>query len=252
MEYAQHQLFRLPLNDLLQSIFERLSKSGPVDLAADWDELRRIEALAEKSSLTDRAGLLRLVEEPAVCLLGLTFHRLTIGAEAFCRQAEQHLHSNALRNLLYAFALVHARDPRGSLWPLMSDPSALARRLKDWKRDIGLTHEEIARCLAYIDTDDRVRTAESEKKDLPDYGETVTSLVREFGQTPEYWIWDCPGDEIEMLVSNAAKAAAEEARASSKATDPDRRDVRAHRDLMAAVKGLEEKIRKRDPEGAEP
>lgn len=233
------------MNDLLQSIFDRISKCGPVDLAADWDDLRRIEALAAKSSLTDRQGLLRLVEEPAVRLLGLTFHRLTIGAEAFCRQAEQHLFSNASRNLLYAYALVHARTPREDLWPLMSDPAALHRRLKEWKRDVGLTHEEVARCLAYIETDDRARAGVAAAGEKPDYGETVTALVREFGQTPEYWIWDCPGDEIEMLVASASRSAAEEAKASNRPTDPDRRDVRAHRDLIAATKALEAKIRKR-------
>jgi hypothetical protein len=230
------------VNDLHRSILERISAAGPIVLHEDWQDLRDIERLCERSSLTDKPGRLALIEEPCISILGVTFHRLTIGANSFASRARSMFTSVPMQNLVYAFTLAHARTPRESLWPLIGSKDKLTAALKEWKSNLGLTHEEVARALAYFED---FESSRDEGGEAPDYGMTLESLIRNYGQTMEYWVWDCPLDDITLAVDSGSRINAEAARDAGGRTDPDRRDVRAHRHLMKAVRALEAKVKGR-------
>lgn len=230
------------MNDLHRSILERISAGGPIILHEDWKDLRAIERLCERSSLTDKPGRLALIEEPCISILGVTFHRLTLGANSFAVQARAMFSSAAMQNLVSAFTLAHARTPRESLWPLIGSKAKFTAALKAWKDNLGLTHEEIARVLEYFEDYDSTR---DESGAEPDYGATIESLIRSYGQTMEYWVWDCPIDDITLAIDSGSKMNAEVARDAGGRTDPDRRDVRAHRQLMIAVRAFEAKVKGR-------
>lgn len=230
------------MNDLHRAILERISAAGPIVLHEDWKDLREIERLCERSSLTDKPGRLTLIEEPCISILGVTFYRLTIGANEFAIRARAMFSSAAMQNLVYAFTLAHARTPRESLWPLIGSKARLSDALKAWKESLGLTHEEIARALQYFED---FESARDESGEAPDYGATVESLIRNYGNTMEYWVWDCPIDDITLAVDAGSKMNAEVARDAGGRTDPDRRDIRAHRRLMVAVRALEARAKGR-------
>jgi hypothetical protein len=241
------------LNDLFKATLQELTAAGPIDLAADWQELRKLEALSEKATLTDRVSAFDCILHPAVHVRGLAFHHLTIGAEVFLAEMLAGPGLGRWQDLGIAYVLCHAAEPEAFLVPFTGHRGAFIARLKEWQRQIGLSRSELRAALEYFDAAEALQDAEDATKEmerregLPDYGPLIESLMREYGHTAHYWTWEAPAAHIRAIADAREIANAKEEKAAKEAdpkmrTNPNRRDVVAMFRYSTAARSLRDSI----------
>ena len=241
------------MNDLFKSTLQELTAAGPIDLAADWKELRKLEALSEKATLTDRVSAFDCILHPAVHVRGLAFHHLTIGAEVFLAEMLAGAGLGRWQDCGIAYVLCHATEPTRFLVPFAGQRGAFIARLKEWQRSIGLSRSELRAALEYFDAAEAIQDAEDATKDmerkegLPDYGPLIESLMREYGQTAHYWTWEAPAAHIRAIADAREIANAKEERAEKEAnpkikSNRNRRDIVAMFRYSTAARALRETI----------
>lgn len=241
------------MNDLFKSTLQELTQAGKIDLAADWKELRRLEALSEKATLTDRVSAFDCILHPAVHVRGLAFHHLTIGAEVFLAEMLSGPGLGKWQDIGVAYVLCHAAEPERFLVPYAGQRGAFIARLKEWQRTIGLSRSELRAALEYFDAAESMQdaedaTKEAEKREgIPDYGPLIESLMREYGQTAHYWTWEAPAAHIRAIADAREIANAKDEKAAKDAdpkmrSNPNRRDIVAMFRFAQAARALRESI----------
>jgi hypothetical protein len=146
--------------------------------------------------------------------------------------------SSDLLTQSYFFCLVYGRTP-ALLWACDTREKWL-EQLAAWRRDCGLSAAEISRSLTEFLDQERIAADESKKQEREhgpaDLGWLIEMLLREYGHTVEYWVWQCDLVTIQLLKSEHDRREWARIRAESGKTDPNDPQllaIRAFRDAEA-------------------
>lgn len=113
-----------------------------------------------------------------------------------------------------ALAMIMAKGkfPR-SLWDIPDKKSA-KREIKRFRRSLGLTHIEVREAIKKVLPDQKEEASDEKSADT---GKLVAMLCREYGNSPEYWLWEAPVSTIHIMVKDFSDRMHMEAEAVRKA-----------------------------------
>jgi hypothetical protein len=137
-------------------------------------------------------------------------------------------------SLAYAIALGRHPDKMMEL----GDKGKARKAVFAWSAGLDCTYDELAAALATLSSES---PEEREDDDARSYGPIISLLVSEYGQTPDYWLWETSYDVCEALIKDykvrkdAEAQAAGGASGSGHAMDPHLESVRANGLLMKAI-----------------
>jgi hypothetical protein len=231
------------LNPLLQTTIREIVAAGGVfDAVADYDELRALEALADRvvtrrTDPADEAALRPYLTLPG----GVVLRRMTIGADAFLRERLHAWYSPRevrARNDGLAYVLAHADKP-AVLWAHETRQD-WAKAVSEWMRAIGCDSYDLLRHLtAFLRLEARAQVARNNTQAPPqrsDLGWLAATLTAEYGQTAEYWVWHAADHEVVSAVRRMREKRRQEAGQGVDANDPAIADLREFRIAEAALR----------------
>jgi hypothetical protein len=182
-----------------------------------------------------------------------TLHKLSIGAELWLTDYAMPVCEDDERAVVAAtaFASIHSHD----LAALAAATDAGIRgTVEDWMLRLDVTMAQLEYALAKVlpastIVDEFIAYADSRKKarertifdDLADdkgetladaYGPVIALLVRDIGQTPQYWLFDVSHDEALYYMGQVVERLMREAGEKSSIMQP---MLRAQRAMMVAV-----------------
>jgi len=186
---------------------------------------------------------------PSLTYNGVTFRRLSIGMRDWIHDVcEKWYGTGPMYNASVVYCLAHADQPEFA-WSFETDQSGWDRLVRGWMRACRIVQEDLT-CIILalyppVEYGDTARAREHAQ----DYGPLVEMLVREYGETPEHWIWTATDSQVETLATRYlerldAKEEAAAGAAGSKGIriNPDglkqdrRRQFFAHLDAIKARK----------------
>jgi hypothetical protein len=266
------------MNKALKSALLELKREGiSLDPIEDLDHILTLHALAERITNPPPVPGDRAVDEPVLAIGDAVLRPLSIGARRWLteRAARWFPGDSALQDLAYAFAMAH---PPETLWAIEGRCTCFMA-LWDWERGLGCSLKALRAALAdflgTLSTEDGRKPGPGDyraavglldgwrplpvdykagcmaalasleieaERDTGGYGPLIELLVREYGQTPEHWLWRVPERDINMLLEARSERIDREERATSGKVG-DSRMVRAHHaftqylDLVRKAKG---------------
>lgn len=217
-----------------QTITSLLEETGHVLGVSDLDEINALDGLAWKVVHPTEQEETDLLDLP-VKVGNLKLRRLSWGALGWLEECAYQWFVNqpVFLDLATVYASVYSREP-DALYAL-DGPRAARKTLKKWSRTFSATYEEVINAVekvlpepdaasyaeAYRRTGDNGNGKNGHKVN---YGPMVALLVREYGQTPEYWFWKASTDKSStMLADVEARINAEDEemkRAAARAKQP--------------------------------
>ncbi len=179
-----------------------LKKTDHVLAVADFDDIEHLNSLAEKVagvSHTER----RLLSIPRV-LDGVAFYPLTVAKSMLYDEMLQELDlPEAYTDLLLIWLLT--LEPTSEALNEYSDRKKVLRAIKKLSRSLHCTTDELTnivqKCMPSV--------AEEGEGDA-DYGGVVALLLKEYGGTPEKWLYETSVDTIAELIDQFVAAKASE------------------------------------------
>lgn len=212
------------------------------DIPADLPALNRLSTLADRVEGRGFPDASAALLAPTVRVGNVTLHRLTIGAQQFVSECVVPWFGderNASRLYLgIAWTMAHASDPE-SIQAWYGDREGFARGLKVWSRGIGCRWVELVDAIACFRQMEVADEAKGDGEDVAGWGPLIECLCREYGHDARHWLWVASIAEITTIIGARQAKAVMEAQAQGPikgvAPDPDRPDLRALRELRAAV-----------------
>jgi hypothetical protein len=212
------------------------------DIPADLPALNRLSTLADRVEGRGFPDASAALLAPTVRVGNVTLHRLTIGAQQFVSECvvpwfgEER---NASRLYLgIAWTMAHARDP-DAIQEWHGDREGFARGLKVWSRGIGCRWIELVDAIARFRQMELEDESKGDGEDVSGWGPLIECLCREYGHDARHWLWVATIAEITTIIGSRQARAVIEAQSQGPikgvAPDPDRPDLRALRELRAAV-----------------
>lgn len=240
------------LNPLLKTHLKKFAARGLyIDVVADWEELHDLNELARKvTSPASQAEAVALINAP-VTRGNMILQRPTVGVFIWAEERLKAWFSNrpVRFRLAEAYALAHAKTP-GRCWKFR-DADDCWRAVKMWARRLNVTFDEISEAVEeacgigreeMAEQAQKLQTDDKSAKDkASEFGPVVSLLCREYGESPDYWIWHA---SMEMVTSfldeyNARIRAEERANAAGQgrviAPDTSTAYAKACNDLRVAV-----------------
>ena len=166
----------------------------------DYDDIAALDSVAQKIVDPDDSDELALLGFP-VRVGPAWLYPMTLGNSLWLEQrAEAWFRGLPLYDdLALAFALAHGRTPF-ALWQLTDRRSAM-RAIKRWRRGLGCTYQELIRAVKRVlpPSDDEA-VGPDDKANRTQYGPILALVCREYGNTPEHWMWDEPVTRVQALV----------------------------------------------------
>lgn len=213
------------------------------DIPADLPALKRLEALADRVEGRGFPDATAALLAPTVRVGNVTLHRLTIGAECFLRESVLPWfedESERLFDLATAFVFAHANAP-DVLATFAGDRAGFLLAVRKWARTVKATPVQLVAALdAFVAMERQISMGgEGVDHGAAAYGPLLECLVREYGHDARHWLWVASIAEVDTLLGARMARAVQEAQAQGPvkgvAPDPDRPDIRALRELRAAV-----------------
>jgi len=213
-----------PLNPLLKKRLEKLEARNPaltaaIDLVADWDELQELNELARRiTEPGDKSGA-RTWLAASKTVGNVTVHPLSLGGWLWLTELGIPLFEDRVfwQNIAVAYVMAHSRNPEK--FRHVNDRESAKRILKEWVRGCGATQAELLDAIDEVcGNDDEIDAEDGGKDTDTNYGPVVALLCREYGATPDYWIWECPLGQLEALVLEYDAKCRREAAAQAKAS----------------------------------
>lgn len=226
------------MNPALKSALIELKNNGvTLDPIEDIDHILTLHALGKK--LVDPPAVHGETLRPVLRIGNLTLRRISIGARRWLvdQVAEWFPTDNDRLDLAYAYAMAHAHEPE-TLWRWLDDRSGFVKALKKWERTITVSMDELRKAIksfqeeskpepeakpgigdyrnalrildalvpmpeAYREAVGLKITALQEETDEADrsYGPMIEMLVRDYGQTAEYWLWRVSYQDLCVILS---------------------------------------------------
>jgi len=167
----------------VQKLLRETKHSLTID---DFDDLEKLNELC--NAITSPKSEVNNIINMPVCIGGVAIRQPSIGAWEWYNDfllpmaGDDGLFADA--GLAFAMSV---DDPQ-ELWRL-ADPKECRRTIKAFSKKIGCTHEDLQRII--LDILDFKKTDENDKQE-GNAGELVAVLCREYGNTPQYWLWEAP------------------------------------------------------------
>lgn len=220
------------MNKLIQTFLRSVAQEGlALSFADDAEDFLQLHAAADAflRAAPSREYLKHL--EPELHIGGVVLRRLSIGARDFFNERPAAWFDEDrewyMRSLFYCLA--EGRDP-AALWAYETQ-RAWTRQVRRWSRKISANWREMSDAVTrFLQIEEQTGEETEGSAIRRDYGALVEMLCSEYGHDPEYWIWRCPEETVDMLWSRLVDRKDREARAASgkgAARDPDTPATRA-------------------------
>jgi hypothetical protein len=245
------------MNRTLKSALVELRSDGVnLDPVADLDFILTLNTLSLQISTPGTAPGEAAALRPVLRVGNVILRRLSIGARRFLVDvvAVWFPSDTRMQDMAYAYCMAVGNEP-ASLWAVQGDRRAFEKQLKAWEKTIGVSYDDLKTSIREYLASDIEKTAKPGMSDyrtalgildgwkpLPEnymnvakaelaameaevdstgisYGPMLEMMVREYGETPEHWLWKVSSAEIGMLLSAKTERLDAEARAVSGARD---------------------------------
>lgn len=240
------------MNALFDEACKEIQAAGVVfKIPADLPALNRLSTLADRVDGRGFQDATSAILQPSLRVGNVTLQRLTLGAESFMRESvipwfEDDQDGQRIE-IATAYVLAHARTPEADLIPFQTDRAGFCLRLRQWRREINATWQELTAGVDRFMAMERQIAIESTEGDggPARFGSLIECLCRDYGQTPAHWIWTATLAEIDTILgARQAKAVAESQNrgpVKGEAPDPDRPDLSALRQFRQAVQAFKDR-----------
>lgn len=234
----------IPVGILFDDACAEIKAAGVVfDIPADLPALNRLATLADRVEGRGFPDASAALLAPTVRVGNVTLHRLTIGAECFLRESVLPWfedESERLFDLATAFVFAHANAP-DVLATFAGDRAGFLLALRKWARTVKATPVQLVAALdAFVAMERQISLGgEAGEPGPAQYGPLIECLCREYGHDARHWLWVATIAEVDTILGARMARAVQDAQAQGPikgvAPDPDRPDLRALRELRAAV-----------------
>ena len=212
---------------------QAIAAGGKIDPIAHFDDLVTLDRLAREQQCPSLAEKLHILDQPV--LVGeIALYRLSWAAWEWVEQVASWLGDEPIAEMVVPFAMAQARSKA----PLAAaaDERAARRVLEAWARSLTCSLEALLLACSSLlpeppadDTKRKAKAAEGcesggygplltrsdpAASDEGGYGPILARLMQEFGQSPDYWLFEVSFDTVSALMSalssqdNAARRAA--------------------------------------------
>ena len=197
------------MQELTKNAISNLQRTtGHVLTVADFDDIEALDELAQKMNGVSSVER-RLLNSPFE-LCGIKFYPLTVAKSLWFTEKVEEWgvsddHKDAFMFWVLSFPLTE--EPFNEFTTFAKADSAMKR----FARKMHMTHGEINdicnKCIGAVDSGD----AKGPKASASSFGGMIACLIREYGQSPDYWLYETSVEMIsEMYEQILMKAIAEE------------------------------------------
>ena len=179
-----------------------LAKTGHALDVEDFEDIQRLDRLAEKSEDIESRDELDLYWRPII-FGEFRFHPLTISSAMWVEDATSDGDIDTVLAIL--FASHHAQNP--DVLDEIQTKRDVRKHLWSFGRRLNLTPDEAKYIIRHITpnlVDDEKQSGdgpESDEENHSKYGKLISLLCREYGNTPDYWL-AAPFSLIHAMVSD--------------------------------------------------
>ena len=192
-----------------KSIQRILKKTGHQLAVADWADIESLDRLAKKMSGVSETER-RLLNSPFE-LGGLMFYPLTVAKSLWIKEKLELWNVPGELEDAYTFWLLTIPLGEDSL-DKFEEKKKANRDMRRKSRKMNFTYEEITSiCNRCLGTTKNEETGETERE--TQFGGMIACLVREYGQSPDYWLYECPVDKVVEMYEQVVKKAIMESEA---------------------------------------
>ncbi len=205
-----------------QAITKLLKDTSRALRVADYDEISELDKIAERVAGTPTEAERRILTQPFE-LCGVLFYPLTIAKSLWFDEKCAELDLQGTQKDLFLFWVLSLPNTEAALTEFSEGKKAIKAMRRFCKRlfcsnaDI---QQIVSRCIG---SKESTGTKHDDEKPV-NYGAVISSLLIEYGGTPERWLYEAPIETISSLFAQlSAKADAAEDRtasASKKAVAP--------------------------------
>lgn len=191
------------LHPLVQRTIHRARAAGAqVDIVDDFADIAHLNTLAAALDHPDLETRLSILHSP-VTVGDVTLRRLSVAAEEWLAEHRDWFTSSRMETLALAYVMSHKAHDVLSLGGRVE---AWAR-IRAWSLTVRASFDALAEGVAALLLARAPETPESAKpgKDTPEAetagcGALVALLVREYGHTVDYWLFEAPADLARYLI----------------------------------------------------
>ena len=192
----------MPLNHRVKNaLLKCRAQSLAPDIAADFDDLLRLHELAERVDNPVGNVPAAAVMDLPVLVHGVSLRRMTIGAHYWLTEGPLLWFKRSVykADMCVAYALAHSRQPETLV--AMTDPRATWKTVKAWAKTVGASYGELmAGCEAALGDSDE----DSDGSGVPDYAAVLSTCMREYGNTPDFWKWEASAEFVSAMIDEHA------------------------------------------------
>ncbi len=198
-----------------EAVARLVAETGHVLEIDDFAEIAALDALARLILNPEDQDELDLLAFPV--RVGRTWlYPITLGGSLWLEERAQGWFADLplFADLSVAFLLAHGRTPE--VLEEITDRPAAMKAIKKWRRGLGCTYKELMAGVtqALPDVDDDAPDGDNERAK---YGPIIALLCREYGGTPEHWMWTESTQRVTALINEHRRRIEDEAEADYKA-----------------------------------
>lgn len=181
-----------------QTVKKLLTETGHVLSLNDVPAIAALDRVAARIEQPDEPEERDILSLP-VRAGNVLLYKLSLGAAAWIeeRAAKWFEDKPVFGDLAVAFASAHSKEPE--VLQAIIERSEAVNSITKWKRTIGCDYESLMNGVQKIlpEVDDTTNTGGKAA-----YGPIIAMLQREYGATPDYWLWDADPDTIESMLDD--------------------------------------------------
>lgn len=217
-----------------KTVQKLISQSGHVLDVADFDDVQELDRLAGR--VAGVGGVERQLLRHPVDLDGVKFYPLTVAKSLWHDEMLESLELDGQYADLFLVWLL-TLPLNADVLDEYTDRKQILKTVKSFARKLHCTTEDLTGVIKHC-----MPKASGGGEGDADYGGVVALLLKEYGGTPDQWLYDTPVEMISSLIEQfvEARAAEEQAANDGKAPMPTAK-LRALREFREAVNALREK-----------
>jgi hypothetical protein len=157
---------------------------------------------------------------PSLVYKGVTFKRLSIGMRDWIQSVCDRWYGEdrSMHNASVVYCLAHSEAPEFA-WSFEADQAGWTKVIKGWMRVCKIGPEDLDCIIMALYPPMGPDEAKANDR-AQNYGPVIEMLVREYGETPEYWIWTATDAQVETLVTRYLERIDAQEQAAAEAAGP--------------------------------
>jgi len=187
-----------------------LNDSGHVLTLADIPDILELDQLAQKVT-GDSGDYADLYKWPVKCG-NLLFRPMTLGKLAWYNSRARDWFDDDIQTLSTVLAFLLSTDNDESFVWGLNDPESAKATIEEWEKTVDITPQELA---GAVDLMVNSFSSSGEKSESGD-GPLIGLLCREYGNTPNYWMFKESINVIRSLVDEHVRKINQEINAHNK------------------------------------